>query len=102
MTAMIAATSSSTPLACAMAYACCVAAVVGMGADSSAINTGLNQLNLLTVIARGSTFYLYVNKQYLTSVDDSASSIGAIGVFGENVSGGQVDMAFSEIQVWKL
>ena len=72
------------------------------GASSTAINTGLNQSNLLTVIARGSTIYLYVNKQYLTSVSDSTSSFGMIGVAGENTTKGPVDVAFSNIQVWKL
>lgn len=72
------------------------------GATSSAINTGLNQPNLLTVIARGSTIYLYVNQQYITSVSDSISSAGVIGVFGENSQNGSVDVTFSNIQVWKL
>ena len=72
------------------------------GGTSSAINTGLNQPNLLAVIARGSTIYLYVNKQYLTSVSDSTSSVGAIGVVGANTKDGPVDVAFSEIQVWRL
>ena len=72
-----------------------------VGATSAAINTGLNQPNLLTVIARSSTIYLYVNQQYLSSIVDSTSSSGAIGVFGENTKNGPVDVAFSEIQVWK-
>jgi hypothetical protein len=72
------------------------------GGSSSAINTGLKQSNLLTVIARGSTIYLYVNQQYLTSISDNTSSSGEIGVFGENTGGGHVDVAFSKIQVWKL
>jgi hypothetical protein len=72
------------------------------GASSTAINSGLNQSNLLTIIARGSTIYLYVNKQYLTSVSDSTSSFGMIGVAGENTTKGPVDVAFSHIQVWKL
>ena len=72
------------------------------GANSMAINTGLNQSNLLTVIARGSTIYLYVNKQYLTEVNDSTSSFGTIGVAGENQTKGPVDVTFSNIQVWKL
>jgi hypothetical protein len=62
----------------------------------------LKQSNLLTVIARGSTIYLYVNQQYLTSISDNTSSSGEIGVFGENTGGGHVDVAFSKIQVWKL
>ncbi len=72
------------------------------GASSTTINTGLNQSNLLTVIARGNTIYLYVNKQYLTSVSDSTSSSGMIGVAGLNTTKGPVDVAFSNIQVWKL
>ena len=72
------------------------------GASSTAINTGLKQSNLLTVIARGNTIYLYVNKQYLTSVSDSTSSSGTIGVMGENTTKGPVDVSFSKIQVWKL
>jgi eukaryotic-like serine/threonine-protein kinase len=71
-------------------------------ANSSSINTGLNQSNLLTVIARGSMIYLYVNQQYLTSISDSTSSSGEIGVSAVNTSGGHVDVAFSAIQVWKL
>ena len=72
------------------------------GGSSQAIKTGVNQANLLTVIARGSTIYLYANQQYLASVNDSTSSIGWIGVFGENTLGGPVDVAFSAIQVWQL
>jgi len=72
------------------------------GASSTAINTGLNQSNLLTVIARGNTIYLYINKQYLTSVSDSTSSSGTIGVMGENMTKGPVDVTFSNIRVWKL
>lgn len=72
------------------------------GASSTAIKTGLNQSNLLTVIARGNIIYLYINKQYLTSVSDSTSSFGMIGVAGENQTKGPVDVAFSNIQVWRL
>jgi len=72
------------------------------GGSSQVIKTGANQANLLTVIARGSTIYLYANRQYLASVNDSTSSIGGIGVFGENTLGGPVDIAYSDIQVWQL
>jgi len=64
--------------------------------------TDLVLANLLTVIARGNTIYLYANRQYLASVNDSTSSIGGIGVFGENTLGGPVDIAYSDIQVWQL
>ena len=79
-----------------------VSAKILAGGSSQAIKTGANQSNLLTVIARGSTIYLYANQQYLARVNDSASSVGSIGVFGENTLGGPVDVAFSDIQVWQL
>lgn len=68
---------------------------------SSAIKTALNQQNLLTAIAHGSTIYLYINKQYVTSVRDSTLKSGGIGLIAEggpNLSG---DVGFSNAQVWK-
>jgi hypothetical protein len=67
---------------------------------SPAIKVGLNQSNLLTVIARGSNFDLYVNKQYITNVGDSAISSGLIGVFASGVKA--TDVVFSNVQVWIL
>ncbi len=67
---------------------------------SSAINMGLSQSNLLTVIARGSNFYLYVNKQYITSVGDNTFSTGVIGVFAAGANA--TDAVFSNAQVWRL
>src|SRR5215471_7292024 len=69
---------------------------------SSAINSGLNQHNLLTVVARGSNIYLYANKQYLATVSDATYRSGSIGLFaikGNTISG---DVTFSNAQVWKL
>ncbi len=40
--------------------------------SSSAIHTGLNQSNLIGVVANGSTLDLYVNNQKIDSVSDSA------------------------------
>lgn len=39
---------------------------------SSAIRRGLNQTNQLAVIAQGTTFWMFVNGQYVTSVRDSS------------------------------
>ncbi len=66
---------------------------------SATINTGLNQTNMLTVIARNSMIYLYVNKQYVASVSDSTSSSGEIGLFAYD-STGSTDVIFSNAQVW--
>ncbi len=72
------------------------------GATSSTINISPQQPNLLTVIAQGSSIYLYVNAQFLTSVSNQTSSYGSIGVFAENTKGGPVDVKFNLIQVWTL
>jgi hypothetical protein len=69
---------------------------------SQAIQTTVDTTNLLTVIARGSRFDLYVNRQYLTNATDTTASGGEIGVFGEDTQGGAVDVVFTEIQVWQL
>jgi len=72
--------------------------LVGPG---TAIKTQPGQTNLLTVVARGNRFYLYINKQYVDSVRDSTFSAGAIGVFA--ATGKQpAEVAFSNVQVWKL
>src|SRR5216683_1650980 len=69
---------------------------------SPAIKTGLNQSNLLTVIARGNNIYLYINKQYIAMVNDSTFSSGKIGLFAISGDNPQADIAFSNAQVWQL
>ncbi len=69
--------------------------------STSAINAGNNQSNLITVVARGNSFYLYVNKQYIDSTSDDTYMSGAIGVI--TFSSTTTDEAvFSNAQVWKL
>ncbi len=68
---------------------------------SSAIKTTPGQTNLITVIARGSNLYFFVNKQFVASVSDSTFSHGAIGV----VAGDQThptEVAFTNAEVWAL
>ncbi len=66
--------------------------------SSSAIS---NSSNLVTVIARGSNIYLYVNKQYVNGVSDNTLSGGQIGVVADYVDTA-ADIAFSQAQVWTL
>lgn len=68
---------------------------------SSAINTNPNAPNLLTVIARGSNMYLYINKQYITNVSDGTYSSGQIGMFAEDATN-PTEVAFSHAEVWNL
>jgi eukaryotic-like serine/threonine-protein kinase len=48
--------------------------------SSSAIHTGLNQSNVIAVVANGSTLDLYVNYQKIDSVTDTSSSNGLIAL----------------------
>ena len=70
--------------------------------SSAFIRTGLNQVNLLTVIARGSSIYLYINQQYITRASDSTYRTGQIGVFGGNNTKPPTDVLFSHAQVWNV
>src|SRR6266699_1467419 len=76
--------------------------VVLNSGPSPAIKTGLNQSNLLTVIARGNNIYLYINKQYIAMVNDSTFSSGKIGLFAISGDNPQADIAFNNAQVWQL
>lgn len=69
---------------------------------SALIKTDLNQLNTLAVLARGSSIYLYINHQYVTSVSDSTYHAGQIGVFGGNYTEAPADVVFTHVQVWNL
>ena len=67
--------------------------------SSTAINTGLNQSNLVAVVASGSTIYLYVNHQNIANVSDSGYNEGRIGVFASVVNG-STEVVFSNAKVW--
>lgn len=65
------------------------------------INTAIGQSNLLTVVAKGSTLYFYINKHFVGSASDSTYNAGEIGIFaGDNNNGTEV--AFSNARVWAL
>lgn len=68
---------------------------------SPAIKTGINQTNLITVVAKGSTLYLYINKQYIGSVSDNTYGSGMIGVFASD-SSTTTDVSFKNAQIWQL
>jgi hypothetical protein len=76
--------------------------VVLNSGPSSAIKTGLNQSNLLTVITLGDYLYLYVNKQYIATINDSTYKSGSIGLFANSGTSTSADVAFNNAQVWKL
>src|SRR6266852_4781204 len=65
------------------------------------VHVGLNQSNLVAVVARNNTIDLYVNKQYVTTVNDHSYSHGQIAVVAEN-EGNVTLVLFSNAKVWKL
>jgi serine/threonine protein kinase len=72
------------------------------GGFSSAIHQGLNQPNLVAVVARGSTFYLYVNKQYVATATDPSYKSGSIGVTADSTDTSGSEASFRNLQVWQL
>jgi hypothetical protein len=68
---------------------------------SSAINTTPGQTNILTVIARSSTLYFFINKQFVANVSNSTFTAGSIGVVAGDLSH-PTDVAFSHAEVWRL
>ena len=68
---------------------------------SAAIKTAPGQTNLITVIARGSNLYFFVNKQFVASVSDSTFTHGAIGIVaGDHTH--PTEVAFTNAEVWAL
>ncbi len=73
------------------------------GGSSSAIKVGLNQSNLIAIVAHGNTLDLFVNKQYITSVNDSTPSGGGIGVVAFcNAMSKPTEVEFRNAIVWIL
>jgi hypothetical protein len=72
------------------------------GGISRAIHEGLNQPNLVAVVARGSTFYFYVNKQYVTTATDDSYKAGSIGVTADSTDTSGSEASFRNVQVWQL
>jgi serine/threonine protein kinase len=72
------------------------------GGSATSFKTGLGQSNLITVVAHSSTFYLYVNEQYVTQFRDSTYIAGLVGVDVQDNTGQTTEVAFRNAQVWVL
>jgi len=69
--------------------------------SNPAIQQGLNQANLIAVVAQGSTIMLYVNHQFITKVTDSTYSSGQIGLLVAPFTQPS-EVVFSNVKVWRL
>lgn len=68
---------------------------------STAIRTGLNQMNSLTVVAQGAELDMYVNTQFIVTVSDTTSNSGLIGL-GVIDYTNSTEVVFSNVLVWTL
>ncbi len=69
---------------------------------SPAIHTGLNQPNLIAVLAENSSISLFINQHFVTSINDSTYSSGSLALFADNFPGTAIDVAFRNAQEWNL
>ncbi len=69
--------------------------------NATGFSTGLNQTNLVSVVAKGGTLSLYVNKQQITSVTDSTYTSGEIGLVAEYANG-STEVVYTNAKVWQL
>lgn len=69
--------------------------------SSGAIKQGLDQTNLVAVLAQGSSITVYVNQQKIGSMNENSFSHGSIGLIASEVSNG-TEVAYSNAKVWTL
>jgi hypothetical protein len=72
-----------------------------ISSSSSAITSGLNQPNVIAVVAKGHHIDLYVNNHHLNGIDDNRSGSGSIG-FAANAFNNTTEVAFNDAKLWKL
>jgi len=70
-------------------------------AGSSFAIKGLNQPNLVTLIAQGNQLTLFVNKRYVDSAADGTYKAGLIALVA-NSHNQPTEIAYTDAQVWKL
>lgn len=69
--------------------------------QSPFIKTGYNRPNVITIVAQGSNILIYINKQFLTSVNDMTYSQGSIGVAVDD-AGDPTEVGFRNVTLWQL
>ena len=67
--------------------------------QAASFNTGLNQTNLIETVERNGIIELYVNRQFIDSVNVGTYNPGYIGVFANN-RGNPTEVMFSNAKVW--
>jgi hypothetical protein len=68
---------------------------------SPAIKAGLDQTNLVAVVAQGKNFDFYINKQKVATFSDATHTHGLIGLSVED-DNNATEAVFSNVQLWTL
>jgi hypothetical protein len=66
------------------------------------VKAGAGQTNLIAVVAQGFNFDLYVNRQYIDTVQDTTYSAGIIGILVKSFGTGTTVVMFNDARVWTL
>jgi hypothetical protein len=69
--------------------------------SSAMLATGRGHSHLLTVIARGSALYLYLDKDFIDQAVDTSSAEGQVGLFAASDQG-PTDVAFQNVKIWEI
>ncbi|GCE06803.1 nSTAND1 domain-containing NTPase [Dictyobacter aurantiacus] len=69
---------------------------------SSAIHSGLNQRNVLAVVAQGQTFDLYVNHVHIDTIKNDVLAQGFFGLVAIIDTPNLTEIAFKNARVWSL
>jgi len=74
----------------------------GASLATGSISVNLFQPNLIAAVVSGGSIKLYLNRQLITSVNDSTYTHGRIAVFSWNATGNVAEAVFRNAKVWKL
>ncbi len=74
----------------------------GVSLATGSVSVNLSQPNLIAAVVSGGSIELYVNRQLITSVNDSTYSHGRIAVFSWNAAGTAAQAVFRNVKVWAL
>jgi hypothetical protein len=69
---------------------------------SSAIKIGLNQINEVSVVVRGSGMWFYVNQTCIAYVNNMSLGSGLVGMATGSSKNAYSDVSFTDAQLWAL
>ena len=69
--------------------------------NSTSIKTGLNQDNIIAVVAQGKSIALYINNDNVDNASSSTLSSGTVGLVGDAVNG-STDVSYIFAKLWTL